>query len=183
MKKRMLLGGLLLSLVAVSPARAASVSVVAQLDPGQTGPIYGWSLLISNFGGVGVGSLGLVLSGFDGFDFANPIIEPLDSTYIDDPIGDGRDLLLINPDTGQLLAPVGTFQLRLGTLFSHFNNVQQVRLLPADDLLGGTVFGPAPEYAVISDFTLTVVPEPRALSLALAVFAVAALRTARRRGA
>src|SRR5262245_59849993 len=98
MQKRVLLGGLLLSLLAVFPAPAASVSVVAQLNPGQSGPIYGWSLSISNVGSVGVGSMGLMLTGFDSFDFSNPIIEPIDSNYVHDVLGDGRDFLYIYAD-------------------------------------------------------------------------------------
>jgi len=179
MLKRILLGGLLLVVLAVSPARAASISVVAVLNPGQSGPIYGWSLVISNVGGVGVGSMGLMLTGFDSFDFSNPVIEPIDSNYVHDLFGDGRDFLLLNPDMGQLLAPPGTNQLLLGTLSSHFNNVGQVAIENADEALGGTFFGPPPLYPVIPDFTLAVVPEPPGASLAL--LALAALRTARRR--
>jgi len=178
--------GVLAAFVAAASATAAPIDIVARLEPGQTGPFYSWSLRISTAPGTFVGSLTLLTRGFDSFAFnpANPGIALRDSGFInDDPISDGRAILLISAPSTSALAPAGAFDVLLGTFLSPYDSRAQVSLEDCELVCGSTVtmaptpFGPSfPRDA----FTLRVVPEPAAGLLVLT--AALALRTARRRG-
>ena len=102
------------------------VEIVVSLDPGQSSPPYTWSLVLNISAGYDVEALYLFVSGCDSFakNASNPNIagEPL-TMLVPDPLGDGRDLLVLSstgagvpvasgPISGSLL---GTFSSSSGT--------------------------------------------------------------------
>jgi len=181
--RKLLLAALLVFLAAAS-ATAAPVQVVAELVPGQSGPVYDWSLRIST-SETAVYAVIVLLKGFDSFTFdpVNPYISlsPDDSFYVDDLTGDGRDSLTISSGrAGLALAPAFSSNEPLGTLHGPANAVGPAWLYDCDLLCGGTVFGL--DLAPLQNYTLSVIPEPEPLALLLGGAALAlALRTAPRR--
>jgi hypothetical protein len=198
MKKPLLAALLLGTLLAARPAAAAPIQIVAQLDPGQSGPVYSWSLLISVEPGYDVGAVDLLTSGFDSFvpNAANPGIGILDTAYVQDPLGDGRNgLVLNNYANGIAIAAGGSQDVLLGTFYGPATSSPPVLLWDGEYEYGGTVFDPylrtrPPEEASLSAYPLAVisfaaigVPESRSTAVlcAVALAGLAVLRTARRR--
>ena len=86
---------LVAALLVASPAAAAPIApIVARLDPGQSGPVYSWSLRISVEGGYDVSAVTLLTSGYDSFTI-NPAIPFGEFAYVADPLLDGRNWLVV----------------------------------------------------------------------------------------
>ena len=156
-----------------SPAWSAPIEITARLNPGQSGPIYGWSLLLSVEAGYAVGAVDLLTSGFDSFEInlANLGISVPDSVYSIDPLGDGRNVLILNnPTNGIAFSETPATDVLLGTFYSTFRTSPPVLLWDCEFECGGTVFDPylrarPPEDVALSAFpraliALAVVPEP-----------------------
>jgi hypothetical protein len=171
--------GLVLSLAA--RALAAPIDLTARLDPGQTGPIYSWSLMIRVDPGEDVGGVLLFTAGLTSFkpNAANPGIGIPDSDYSIDPIGDGRNLVfVVNYANGVDIVPSGGEAL-LGTFLGPSRSSPPVLLFDCEDVCGGTVLDPDLQPLPAASFALHVVPEPGLGALAAGLVALSALRARR----
>jgi hypothetical protein len=178
-----------LLLASSSAALAAPIDITARLDPGQSGPVYAWSLLLRVDPGYDVGAVQLLTNGFDGIalNSALPGIGVLDSAYTIDPLMDGRNFLLVaNYENGVSLS-VPDEEVLLGTFYGPSRTSPPVRLWDAEVEAGGTAFDPYPRPLPGEDvslhayplayISLRVVPEPsHGLLLALGLAAAGALR-------
>jgi hypothetical protein len=176
-----------------STASAAPIEVVARLNPGQSGPVYAWSLYLNLEEGYEVGGVDIMTSGFDAFEInlLNPAISPLDSVYTINPLGDGRNALIVNNvANGVAFSTTPAEGVLLGTLYSSFRTSPPVALHDGEVEFGGTVYDPwlrarPPEEVSLSAYpraliSLVAVPEPGAwLLLAISAGAIAAGRRAR----
>lgn len=175
MRKRVLLLGSLMALLVAGSARAASVDVTVELNPGQSGPIYGWSLRITTQNQA-VGGLLLLLTGFDSVEFnaGYPPISLPDSLLAFDVDEFGRDLLIINtyPPGNALVQPFT--DVFLGTLRGPSNSVATVKVENCEVECGGTV-GDI-NLLPVQDYALHLIPEPGMLSLGTALLAALVLR-------
>lgn len=192
---RKLLSLVALSLLAVTAGSArvsaAPIDIIARLNPGQTGPIYAWSLFIRTDPGYDVGAIDLLTSGLDSM-VLNPLnlgISPDDTVYVTDATGDGRNGLVLNNTAFGVAISAPDEEVLLATFYGPNRTSPPVLLWDGEYAYGGTAFDTylnarPPEEVSLSAYpraliSLVVVPEPSHLA-ALAVFAVLALRTARR---
>lgn len=199
MKRHWLALGLLSGVLAASSAAAAPIEILARLDPGQSGPVYSWSLLISVQPGYDVGAVGILTRGFDSFvpNAANPGIGILDTAFTPNYAPEYPDfggLVLNNTANGVAIAAGGSSNVLLGTFYSTATTAPPVGISDGEFFFGGTVFDtylrtrPIDEAYLsaypVAAFSLAAVgvPEPGAALLALAALG-AGLRTARRLGA
>jgi len=161
---RLVLSFLLLSFALASPVRAASVNIDVALTGGTS-----WDLLLTTVGGQSVSGLSLVVSdSLESFTLNPAFAGPPTSCALGasgcelTPIGTmpGFNLLVLS------FSPnfVGSGpSVLIGTFASSVNSASLVQVLPADSLVGGTVFDGV--GAPISDFAIHVVPEPAAAAL------------------
>jgi hypothetical protein len=169
--------GLLVAAALAARVSASPIDVIARLNPGQSGPVYAWSLLIRVDPGYDVGAIDILTSGFDSFEVnvANPGIGVLDTAYVTDPLGDGRNgLVLNNTVNGVAISSPGEEAL-LGTFFGPNRTSPPVILWDGEVEYGGTVFDPylrvlPPDSVSLHAYpraliSLTVVPEPSHLAL------------------
>jgi len=83
-------------------AQAATVDIYLESTNGTE-----WQLTVTNSGAVGVGAINLLTSGALGVLQLNPGnsgISPADSVLSLDPLGDGRNFLVVNNNPGQAIA-------------------------------------------------------------------------------
>jgi len=174
-----------------SPAFAAPFDILVSLDPGQTGPVYDWSLTIDVEDGYSFGAVQLLVTGLDTFavNTANPAISPADSVFRINPLGDGRNvLILVNTANGVAIATGPATGVLLGTFTSAFADPSAIGVFNCDFECGGTVLDP--DLAVpLADYSIDVVgapiPEPRYLgfiSLVVAGATIAQVSRSRSRG-
>ncbi len=197
-------GLLLLGLLLARPASPAPIELLLLLDPGQSGPVYSWSLLISVEEGYDVGAVDLLTAGFESFavNAANPGISVLDTAFNPDlsPFYPGKQGVVINnTENGVAIAAGGSTHVLLGTFFGPATTSPPVGLFDGEEAFGGTVYDMflrtrPPGEASLSAYPLASLsfaaigaPEPSGSALcAAALSALAglrALRTARRRDA
>ena len=187
-------GLLLLGLLLARPASPAPIELLLLLDPGQSGPVYSWSLLISVEEGYDVGATDFLTAGFESFavNAANPGISVLDSAFNPDlsPLYPGKQAVVINnTDIGVTIAAGGSTNVLLGTFFGPANTAPPVGIFDGEEAFGATVYDPyGSAYPLASlSFAAIGAPEPSGSALcAAALSALAglrALRTARRRDA
>jgi hypothetical protein len=167
-----------------SQARAAAVDLVLWQVQFRDGT--DWSFTVNVNSSLSVSAVAVeTSSSLTGFTFAssNPGISLPDSAFFLDPIGDGRNVLIINMvvPSGPPLAGPFTFGVPLGT-FSSSGPPASVQLFPGDDFAGFTVLDQ--NFDLVSDWSITVVhivPEPGVSALLLLAALAAASRAARRR--
>jgi len=176
-----------------SPALAAPFDILVSLDPGQTGPVYDWSLTIDVEDGYSLGAVQLLVTGLDTFavNTANPAISGPDTAFTITPLGDCRNFLTLNNTaTGVEIAAGPITGALLGTFTSTFSTTSSIRVFDADAEAGGTVFNPDYEVLPSSSYSIQVVgaapiPEPRYLgfiSLVVAGATIAQVSRSRSRG-
>ncbi len=161
------------------------------MNSGQSGPEYAWSLLIRVDAGYDVGAIDILTSGFDSFEVnaANPGIGIPETSYRTDPLGDGRNgLVLNNVANGVAISSPGEEAL-LGTFFGPNRTSPPVILWDGEYEYGGTAFDPYLKVLPPDDISLhaypralisqRVVPEPSHFALfalvCLGSFALGAL--------
>ena len=138
MLKKLLLPLLAVSLVSLAPvwdAIAATVTLTVEPDGNFT---------IQNSLGVGIGSVLVLTTGATGFtlNLANPGLSAVDSVYAVDPLGDGRDALILNSTAfGVSIAAPGTTAL-LGRFDFGLQQPLAITLFPFEEL---------PGFATLSD--------------------------------
>jgi hypothetical protein len=182
-----------LVLTSVTSAVAAPIDLTLRLDPGQpaSSAMFSWSLLLRADPGYPVGAVAVMTSGLTSFaiDPTDLDISAPDSGYLIDPLGDGRNLLVIDdtfvssPFSGTPLSPPGV-ETRLATLFGPNRTAPPVALQDCEDLCGYTVadllYNPIP----LGLLAIHVVPEPEIdLLVAGGLAAAPLLRSRRRSGA
>ncbi len=176
--------GLLVFASLAARVSAAPIDLTLELDPGQTGPVYTWSLRIRVDPGYDVGGVAVLTSGFTSFagnEAHPPYIDFLDSGLWA-MAEDGRRLLTINSGFPATLLPPLQVVL-LGQLLSPFNTTAEVTVSDCEADCGYTVINPTGALvyprALIS---LTIVPEPSHSTLAaFALLLFAVLRALERR--
>lgn len=178
---------LFVALCLASPAAAAPIDVTARLNPGQSGPVYAWSLMLRVDPGYDIGAIQLLTNGFDSvaFNAALPGIGILDSVYTTNPLGDGRNFLIVaNLANGIAISQPGA-EVLLATFFGPYRTAPPVILWDAEYEGGGTAFDTylrvlPPDDVSLHAYpraliSLRVVPEPSHFAL-FALLGLAALR-------
>ena len=151
---------------------AAPIDVSVRLNPGQSGPVYAWSLMLRVDPGYEVGGVEFYTNGFDSveFNFALPGISLMYCFY--NPIPDGRKYIgVINSADGVALSAPGE-EVLLATFFGPNRTSPPVFLsqLPqADSVAYDTHIAHRYPNAVVS---LRVVPEPSHSALFALAFAL-----------
>ena len=121
------------SLAPVWDARAATVTLTVETDGDFT---------VQNSLGVAIGSVLVLTTGATGFAFnlANPGLSAVDSLYAPDPLGDGRDaLILSNTAYGVPIAAPGSTTL-LGRFAFGLQQPPAITLFPFEELPGYSTF-------------------------------------------
>lgn len=125
--------------------------------------MYAWSLMLRVDPGYDVGAVQVLTSGLDSISFnaALPGIGILDSVYAINPLGDGRNfLVLANYATGVALSVPGQ-EVLLATFVGPSRTSPPVLLWDGEVEGGGTAFDPSLQNAYPRALiSLTVVPEP-----------------------
>lgn len=192
MAKRLLPAGLafVLLVFAAAGARAAPIDIVARLNPGQSGPVYAWSLLIRVDPGYDVGGVDILTSGFDSFavNTANAGISVLDTAYVVNSLGDGRNSLVLNNTANGVAISIPGAEALLGTFLGSSRTSPPALLWDGEVEFGATAFDtylrvlPPDDVSLhaypIALISLTVVPEPSHFALA-ALALLAGLRILR----
>jgi hypothetical protein len=142
-------------------AQAATVDIYLESTNGTE-----WQLTVTNSGAVGVGAINLLTSGALGVLQLNPGnsgISPADSVLSLDPLGDGRNFLVVNNNPGQAIAAAASDRVLIGTLVSAsaITGNAETLLFSAAEIESPSVFDTAGNE--IADFDL--VPEPASMLL------------------
>lgn len=158
-------------------AHAAAVDIIVTQDvPNGTN----WALTVNVGAGQTLGAVSFLTTGLNSFTINSSVvnISPPDSVYSIDPLGDGRNALIINNNAlgAALGGGPGPLTLLLG---SFVGGPTGVSLDNGDTDIGGTAFDA--NGNVISDYSLTLVtksaPEPAsALLLGLGLASLALVR-------
>jgi len=183
---------LLVLVASASPAVAAPIDIVLRLDPDQNRPLNSWSLTLDVEAGYEVGAINLLVRGLDSFSIntANAGISVLDSVFVLDPLGDGRNVLILNNPANGIAIAAGPFTgALLGTFTS--SSLQGVALFDCEFECGGTVFDtflvalPASDFSFRIETNLPVgaIPEPAYLGYVSMLIAAVTIATVSRRSA
>lgn len=142
--------------------------------------MYSWSLRISLEGGYDVSSVSLLTEGYDSFTI-NPAIPLARRVYTTNPLGDGRNALLVQSVALDRRLVVGGQQdFLLGTFHGPNATSPPALLFDCEVECGGTVYAPLRSLPYAIDLiSLAAIPEPGQLTLVVTLLLV--VRTARRR--
>jgi hypothetical protein len=178
----------------ISPlSHAAAIDIIAQLNPGQSGPVYAWSLYLRTDPGYEVGAIDMMVSGFTSYAYnpanlgIDPLLTSLNTDPSIDPYGLGRGgFITNNRANGVAISAAGGGLSLLGTFYGPSRTAPPVVLYDGEYEYGGTVFGTYLDPLPIGDVSLdafpralialTAVPEPSALGLLAVLTAGTALR-------